>query len=79
MLVQIKNIDENNSDKTYAVAIPLVSNIIPNIIVPDGIVINEINGTVEFRGASTISDIDIGNIILDYIDKFRDSWLYQIF
>ena len=43
MLAQIKNIDENNSDKTYAVAIPLVSNIIPNVIVPDVIVINEIN------------------------------------
>ena len=33
----------------------------------NGLVINEINGTVEFKGASTISDTDIGKIIIDYI------------
>ncbi len=33
----------------------------------NGLVINEINGTVEFKGASTISDIDIGKIIIDYV------------
>lgn len=39
---------------------------------PDGIVVHEVNGTVEFKGISSVSKVDIASTIIEYlIDRIR--------